>query len=85
MRYFLWFGLIDVFVCLQLFKHTQLRKYPHKEIVVLFMCAYSSYAIGEVFYLSGIMALFFCGIVLSHYNWWAAGSRCFFKTCSGFV
>lgn len=54
----------------QLFKHTQLRKYPHKEIVILFMCAYSSYAIGEACYISGIMALFFCGIALSHYNWY---------------
>jgi hypothetical protein len=54
----------------QLFKHTQLRKYPHKEIVVLFMCAYCAYAIGESLYLSGIMALFFCGIILSHYNWY---------------
>lgn len=59
---------------LQLFKHTQLRKYPHKEIVVLFLCAYTAYAVGEAMYLSGIMALFFCGVVLSHYNWYVCDS-----------
>lgn len=37
---------------------------------MLFMCAYCAYAIGEALYLSGIMALFFCGIILSHYNWY---------------
>ena len=55
---------------MQLFKHTQLRKYPHKEVVVLFLFAYSGYAVAEAITMSGIMSLFFTGIVLSHYNWY---------------
>jgi sodium/hydrogen exchanger 8 len=51
-----------------LFKHTQLRRYPSKEIVLLFLTAYFAYAVGEAIGLSGVMALFFCGIVLAHYN-----------------
>ena len=35
---------------------------------MLFLFAYGSYALGESVELSGIMALFFCGIVLAHYN-----------------
>ena len=38
------------------------------EISILLLFAYGSYALGEAIELSGIMALFFCGIVLAHYN-----------------
>lgn len=41
-----------------------------QEIAILFLFAYASYGMGEAIGLSGIMALFFCGIVLSHYNWY---------------
>lgn len=51
-------------------KYSRLDQYPHKEIILVFLFAYASYAIGEVLGLSGIMSLFFCGIVLSHYNWY---------------
>ena len=57
-------GLLACLIC----KHTHLKKYPSKEITVLFLFAYGSYALGELIDLSGIMALFFTGIVLSHYN-----------------
>ena len=53
----------------QLCRHSGLKKYPHKEIIVLFLFAYTGYAGAEAIQLSGIMSLFFCGIVLSHYNW----------------
>lgn len=39
------------------------------EIALLLIGAYSSYGISEALALSGIMALFFCGVVLAHYNW----------------
>jgi solute carrier family 9 (sodium/hydrogen exchanger), member 8 len=32
------------------------------------MFAYASYALAEAIELSGIMALFFCGVVMAHYN-----------------
>lgn len=35
----------------------------------MFLFAYAAYAISEAIDLSGIMALFFCGIVMSHYAW----------------
>jgi len=57
-------GLLACLIC----KHTHLKKYPSKEITVLFLFAYGSYALGELIDLSGIMSLFFTGIVLSHYN-----------------
>jgi sodium/hydrogen exchanger 8 len=57
-------GLICSFVC----KNTSLSKYPEYEIILLFVCAYGSYSFAEAVGSSGIMSLFFCGIVLSHYN-----------------
>jgi solute carrier family 9 (sodium/hydrogen exchanger), member 8 len=50
------------------YKHTQLSSYPNLETSLLFSFCYLCYATGEAFHLSGIMALFFQGMVLSHYN-----------------
>ena len=57
-------GLICSYVC----KHTEMHRYPEYEISMLFLFAYGSYSFAESVQLSGIMALFFCGVVLSHYN-----------------
>jgi sodium/hydrogen exchanger 8 len=45
-----------------------MRLYPEYEISMLFLFAYGSYSFSESLGMSGIMSLFFCGIVLSHYN-----------------
>lgn len=57
-------GLICSYLC----KHTQMRLYPEYEISMIFLFAYGSYSFSEALEWSGIMSLFFCGIVLSHYN-----------------
>ena len=41
---------------------------PTYEIGLLCLFAYGSYAASEAVELSGIMALFFCGLTLAHYN-----------------
>lgn len=51
-----------------LYKHTSLSDYPNLETSLLFCFCYLCYATAEALELSGIMALFFNGIVLSHYN-----------------
>lgn len=51
-----------------LYKHTSLVDYPHLETSILFSFCYLCYSTAEAVGLSGIMALFFQGIVLSHYN-----------------
>jgi len=61
-------GVFIGLVCSYLCKHTRMRSYPEYEISMLFLFAYGSYSFSEALGLSGIMALFFCGIVLSHYN-----------------
>jgi len=51
-----------------LFKHTDLKRYPNLETSLLLCFCYLCYAVAETIELSGIMALFFQGVVLSHYN-----------------
>lgn len=55
-------------LCSFLYKHTDLSNYPNLETSILFSFCYLCYSTGEAMGLSGIMALFFQGIVLSHYN-----------------
>ena len=61
-------GSVIGLLCSYLYKNSQIRKYPEYEIAGLFLFAYGGYALAEASELSGIMSLFCCGIVLSHYN-----------------
>lgn len=51
-----------------IYKHTSLKLFPKLETSLLFLCCYLCFATAEAVGLSGIMALFFNGIILSHYN-----------------
>jgi solute carrier family 9 (sodium/hydrogen exchanger), member 8 len=51
-----------------MYKHTQLSDYPKLETSLLFCFCYLCYSTAESMNLSGIMAIFFQGIILSHYN-----------------
>ena len=57
-------GLLPSFI----YKHSRLSKFPKLETALLFLFCYMCYATAEAIDLSGIMALFFQGVVLSHYN-----------------
>jgi len=57
-------GLVSSFI----YKHSSLSEFPKLETALLFLFCYLCYALAEAIQLSGIMALFFNGIVLSHYN-----------------
>jgi len=61
-------GVVTGLICSYIFRHTRIRDYPKYEISLLFLFAYGAYALAEAIELSGIMALFFCGIILAHYN-----------------
>ncbi|KAL3911398.1 MAG: hypothetical protein SGILL_007297, partial [Bacillariaceae sp.] len=51
-----------------LYRHTELKRYPNLETSLLLCFCYLCYATAEAIHLSGIMAIFFQGVVLSHYN-----------------
>ncbi|KAL2610394.1 hypothetical protein R1flu_028967 [Riccia fluitans] len=45
------------------------RHSTDREIAIMTLMAYLSYILAELFSLSGILTVFFCGIVMSHYTW----------------
>jgi sodium/hydrogen exchanger 8 len=57
-------GLLTSYI----YKNTSIRDTPKLESTLLFLFCYCCYATAEAMELSGIMALFFNGVVLSHYN-----------------
>ncbi|XP_064639883.1 sodium/hydrogen exchanger 8-like isoform X2 [Lineus longissimus] len=58
------FGLISAMVL----KFFDLRKTPSLEFGLMFAFSYAPYGLSEGLHLSGIMAILFCGIVMSHYT-----------------
>ncbi|KAG5546640.1 hypothetical protein RHGRI_018724 [Rhododendron griersonianum] len=59
-------GLLTSYVLKGLYfgKHSSVR-----EIALMMLMPYLSYMLAELLHLSGILAVFFCGIVMSHYAW----------------
>lgn len=49
-------------------KHIDLRKHPSLELGMMLIFSYAPYELAEGLELSGIMAILFCGIVMSHYT-----------------
>lgn len=45
------------------------RHSTDREIALMVLMAYLSYMLAELLQLSGILTVFFCGIVMSHYAW----------------
>lgn len=45
------------------------RHSTDREVALMMLMAYLSYMLAELFYLSAILTVFFCGIVMSHYTW----------------
>ncbi|KAE9459058.1 hypothetical protein C3L33_09034, partial [Rhododendron williamsianum] len=54
------------------------RHSTDREVAIMMLLAYLSYMVAEVLNLSGILTVFFCGIVMSHYTWHnvTESSRC---------
>lgn len=67
-------GIACGLLCSCLMKHIHLHTQPEKELLVVLLVAFMSYCVSEVLSFSGVMSLFFCGIVLAHYNWYNLSS-----------
>ncbi|XP_050216257.1 sodium/hydrogen exchanger 4 [Mercurialis annua] len=59
-------GLVTAFILKTLYfgRHSSIR-----EIALMVLMAYLSYMVAELLELSGILTVFFCGILMSHYAW----------------
>jgi len=63
-------GVVLGLLCSLLFKKLDLHHLPVYEVLILLLMAFFTYAAIEAMHMSGVMGLFFCGVVLSHYNWY---------------
>lgn len=63
-------GVAIGLLCSLLMKNIDLYDNPAHECLLVFIAAFSSYCLAEIWHLSGVMALFFCGVTLAHYNWY---------------
>ncbi|ALC37979.1 Nhe1 [Drosophila busckii] len=61
-------GVVFALISALLLKHIDLRKHPSLEFAFMLMFTYAPYMLAEGIRLSGIMAILFCGIVMSHYT-----------------
>nr|ADB80440.1 NHX1 [Malus zumi] len=59
-------GLLSAYIIKKLYFA---RHSTDREVALMMLMAYLSYILAELFYLSGILTVFFCGIVMSHYTW----------------
>ncbi|XP_058002772.1 sodium/hydrogen exchanger 2 isoform X2 [Hevea brasiliensis] len=59
-------GLLSAYIIKKLYFG---RHSTDREFALMMLMAYLSYMLAELFYLSGILTVFFCGIVMSHYTW----------------
>lgn len=59
-------GLLSAYIIRKLYFG---RHSTDREVALMILMAYMSYMLAELFYLSGILTVFFCGIVMSHYTW----------------
>ncbi|KAM7258769.1 hypothetical protein ACFE04_014510 [Oxalis oulophora] len=59
-------GLLSAYVIKKLYFG---RHSTDREVALMILMAYLSYMLAELSYLSGILTVFFCGIVMSHYTW----------------
>ncbi|KAK3441757.1 hypothetical protein EUGRSUZ_B01758 [Eucalyptus grandis] len=59
-------GLLSAYIIKKLYFG---RHSTDREVALMMLMAYLSYMMAELFYLSGILTVFFCGIVMSHYTW----------------
>lgn len=64
------FALVVAFVL----RRVNFSKKPSNELILLLFSAYSCYAVAELLHMSGIMALFVCGVMMAHYAWYNVSS-----------
>ncbi|MED6182283.1 monovalent cation:H+ antiporter, CPA1 (nhx1) [Stylosanthes scabra] len=62
-------GLLSAYIIKNLYFGKLIRHCTDREVALMILMAYLSYMLAELFALSAILTMFFCGIVMSHYTW----------------
>lgn len=53
-----------------MFRRLSFKGHQHYEFLLVYFFAYAAYCLAEIASFSGIMAIFFCGILMGHYTWY---------------
>lgn len=61
-------GVSMALICSFILKHSKLNDSPPLEFTIIILFAYGTYCIAEISTMSGIVSLFFCGVVMAHYT-----------------
>lgn len=63
-------GVMAGLLCAYIIKKLYFGRHStDREVALMMLMAYLSYMLAELLDLSGILTVFFCGIVMSHYTW----------------
>ncbi|KAK4441736.1 Sodium/hydrogen exchanger 2 [Sesamum alatum] len=65
-------GLLSAYIIKKLYFG---RHSTDREVALMILMSYLSYIMAELFDLSGILTVFLCGIVMSHYTWYNVTER----------
>ncbi|KAL6214811.1 hypothetical protein ACLB2K_014243 [Fragaria x ananassa] len=75
-------GLLTAYIIKKLYLG---RHSTDREVALMILMAYLSYMVAELFDLSSILTVFFCGIVMSHYTWHNVTEKSRVTTKHGFA
>lgn len=70
----LFIGAIVALLCSFLLRILNFSRKPSNEFIIIFFSAYLCYCLAELTHMSGIMALFICGVMQAHYAWYNISS-----------
>lgn len=70
----LFIGAVVALLCAFLLRLLNFSRKPSNEFIIIFFSAYLCYCLAELTHMSGIMALFICGVMQAHYAWYNISS-----------
>jgi len=69
-------GCAVALICASIFKNMDLNGQAPLEFSIFILFSYGSYASAEIVGMSGIVSVFFCGILMGHYAWYNVSQIC---------
>jgi len=69
-------GCAVALICASIFRSMDLSGESPLEFSLFILFAYASYASAEIMSMSGIVSVFFCGILMGHYAWYNVSQIC---------
>merc|ERR550534_1057608 len=69
-------GFAIALICAAVLKNIDLHDDAPLEFTIFILFAYGSYSVAEILEMSGIVSVFFCGILMGHYAWYNVSQIC---------